>query len=81
MSERERGRCFTFNVSVFLSFGAAYWQTVTEIERPLGGLADPPLDLQADVFALGGEPLLNRSLASFVPVRQASSFVNRPLLP
>ena len=72
MSESERGRCFTFNVSVFLSFGAAYWQTVTEIERPLGGLADPPLDLQEDVFVLLGEPLLNRSLASFVPVTEAS---------
>ena len=62
MRESERGRGFTFSVSVFLSLGAAYWHTVTEIERPLGGLVVPPL--REEEKTLVGLPLLNRS---FVP--------------
>lgn len=32
---RERGLRFTFTASILLSQGVAYWQTVTETERPL----------------------------------------------
>lgn len=77
--ESERGRCFTFSVSVFLSLGAAYWHTVTEIERPLGGLVDPPL--REEEYTFVGLPLLNRSLASLVPSPRPSSLPGPPPLP